>query len=268
MPAYRMPAFGAPLTKPFLPSLLGVLIAFAFGALITVSDTSARPPAGGSSASEPVLVELFTSQGCSSCPPADQFANMLSRHSELVVISRPVTYWDRLGWKDTLALPANTDLQRAYARKGLAGRNGVYTPQIVVSGRYGAVGSRQNAVHAMIGRAASLQKAAIRTKRLANGSIAVGIAGVSTGRAQLSLMAVKANAPVAIARGENSGRTIAYTNALRSERVLGQWSGGKHGVIVEPAALKVRGADRYALVLRAIDPRGGSGEVLAARWVS
>ena len=99
---------------------------------------------------QPVLVELFTSQGCSSCPPADRFASTLARDSDLVVIARPVTYWDRLGWKDTLAREANTDLQRDYSRRGLAGRNGVYTPQMVVDGVLGAVGSRERDVRQQI----------------------------------------------------------------------------------------------------------------------
>ncbi|MEL6486536.1 MAG: DUF1223 domain-containing protein, partial [Pseudomonadota bacterium] len=94
----------------------------------------------------PVLVELFTSQGCSSCPPADRLADRLDSEDGLVIISRPVDYWDRLGWTDTLASPQNTALQRAYARRGLGGYNGVYTPQSVVAGAFGEVGSDERAL--------------------------------------------------------------------------------------------------------------------------
>ena len=96
---------------------------------------------------EPVLLELFTSQGCSSCPPADALAEKLATDPSLVVIARPVTYWDRLGWKDTLAPEVNTALQQAYARRGLAGQNGVYTPQLVVDGRRDPAGAEVHALH-------------------------------------------------------------------------------------------------------------------------
>ena len=105
-----------------------------------------------SSSLNPVVIELFTSQGCSSCPPADMLASRLAKDDTLLVISRPVTYWDRLGWKDTLARPQNTALQRAYASKGNEG-SGVYTPQIVVNGGDGAVGSREGDIRSIVRRA-------------------------------------------------------------------------------------------------------------------
>jgi hypothetical protein len=95
----------------------------------------------------PVLVELFTSQGCSSCPPADEFLDRLAREPGIVAISRPVTSWDALGWRDTLAREENTRLQRAYAA-----RHGdeAYTPQAVVQGRVLLIGGREGAVHRAI----------------------------------------------------------------------------------------------------------------------
>lgn len=211
---------------------------------------------------QPVLVELFTSQGCSSCPPADRLAARLARDPALVVISRPVTYWDRLGWKDTLAREANTDLQRAYATRKLAGRNGVYTPQVVVDGRRGTVGSNEAVIRQMIGQEGTAD-AAIAVRRLDSGSLAVGLAGTTRGEAELSLVALRRHVTVAIGAGENGSRTVDYTNVVLDESPLARWSGGKQGLRVPATQLQVRGADAHALVLRA----GASGPVLAARMV-
>lgn len=82
-----------------------------------------------------VVVEFFTSQGCSSCPPSDHLAARLATEPGVLVMQRPVTYWDRLGWTDTLGKEGNTSLQRSYAARRLGGRNGVYTPQAVIGGK-------------------------------------------------------------------------------------------------------------------------------------
>lgn len=249
------------MSKHFIAPMLGVLVAMAAGTVIVSSETSAQNAAAPKS--EPVLVELFTSQGCSSCPPADRVAAKLDREDAAVIISRPVTYWDRLGWKDTLASEANTRLQRAYAMKGLAGKNGVYTPQVVTNGRFGIVGSQENALRRDVAKAARMQTAALRSKSLRSGAIAVGIAGKARNKAELVLVAVKHEAKVAISRGENSGRRIAYTNVVKTETVISQWSGGQQGVKIHAANLQARGADRYAVILREPD----AGKVLAARWI-
>ncbi|MEO9491782.1 MAG: DUF1223 domain-containing protein, partial [Marinomonas sp.] len=97
-----------------------------------------------------------------------------------------------------------------------------------------------------------------------NGSVAVGIAGTSSGAAELVLIAVKRKAEVAIGRGENSGRKISYTNVVKSEKVVGSWNGNKQGLLISASHLRVKGADRYAVVLRT----GHAGKVLAAGWIS
>ncbi len=118
------------------------LVAFAFAALLG---------AGGAQAGttlRPVVVELYTSQGCASCPPADILLGRLAQRQGVIAISLPITYWDMLGWKDTLATEANTRRQKAYA--AAMGHGGVYTPQIVVDGVTDVVGSRVGAVEAAI----------------------------------------------------------------------------------------------------------------------
>ena len=249
-------------SKLFLAPILGVVAAMTAGTVIVSSETSAQTKAPQTS--EPVLLELFTSQGCSSCPPADRVAAKLDRQSGAVVLSRPVTYWDRLGWKDTLASEANTDLQRAYSAKRLRGRNGVYTPQIVTDGRFGAVGSQENHVRTQMELARHGQTAAVRAKRIKGGGAVVGIAGKAQRSANLELVAVQSKAKVAIGRGENSGRSITYTNVVKSDRVIADWSGGNKSVTLSAADFAVKGADRYALVLR---EKGTAGKVLAASWV-
>lgn len=213
---------------------------------------------------EPVLIELFTSQGCSSCPPADKVAAKIAPSTGLVVISRPVTYWDRLGWKDTLAKEANTQLQQSYARRGLEGQNGVYTPQAVVNGRFGTVGSRELEVRMGIAHHSGKPNAAIRVNDLGADGFGVGLGGDTAKPAELVLTAVTREVEVGIGSGENGGRTVTYTNVLRDERTIANWSGGKASHVISPAQLKVKGANRYALILR--EP--GGGPVLAARWLN
>jgi hypothetical protein len=222
-------------------------------------DARVASPSG-----EPVLIELFTSQGCSSCPPADKVAAKIAPSPGVVVISRPVTYWDRLGWKDTLAKEANTSLQQAYARRGLAGQNGVYTPQAVVNGRFGTVGSRELEVRRGIAHNSGAGNAAIRVNDLGGEGFGIGIGGDTAKPAELVLIGIAREVEVAIGSGENGGRTVTYTNVLRDETKVASWSGGKASHVVTPAQLKAKGANRYALVLR--EP--GGGPVLAARWLN
>lgn len=179
------------------------------------------------------------------------------------MISRPVDYWDRLGWKDTFAKPSNTALQRAYARRGLAGYNGVYTPQSVMAGQLGEVGSKEAAIRNYAARAATKNRAVLRVKPAGN-DFAIGIGGQTSRPAELMLIGVASKADVAIGRGENVGRTVTYTNVLIDEQKIGSWTGGADSHALRASQMRMKGADRYALLLR--EP--GGGPVLAARWVS
>ncbi|QDH33383.1 DUF1223 domain-containing protein [Porphyrobacter sp. YT40] len=246
-----------------LTGLVAVIGAAALAFDQPATPRAATPPAKVAPG-EPVLVELFTSQGCSSCPPADVLAAKLARDPRLVVISRPVTYWDRLGWTDTLGREENTTLQQDYARRGLAGRNGVYTPQTVVDGRFGAVGSYSDDIAAGVREHGGKGAATLRAKPQAGGGYTVALTGKTAAPAELVLLAVTRMVEVDIGRGENGGRKLGYTNVLRAEHKLADWRGGAAQVTVAAADLKVAKADRYALVLRQPD----GGRVLAARWLS
>jgi hypothetical protein len=131
--------------KPFLALAAGVIALAGLGVSLLPADT-AHASAASLAKTEPVLLELFTSQGCSSCPPADQLAEKLAADPGLVVISRPVTYWDRLGWKDSLAREDNTALQQVYAAAGLKGKIALYGSGFLTEGVLQAAGPAADGV--------------------------------------------------------------------------------------------------------------------------
>lgn len=210
-----------------------------------------------------VVAELFTSQGCSSCPPADAVAAELAENPDIIVVSRPVTYWDRLGWKDTLAKESNTDLQRNYAARGFA-KAGVYTPQMVINGRAAAIGSRGYKVRELI---MAEQKrgvpADLAISQSNGGDFIIAVSGKSQGSANVMLLALDSSETVSIGRGENGGRKLTYTNVLMSEDLLGRWDGNDKRFTVPASDLNVPGADRYAVIVR----QGQSGPIMAASYI-
>jgi len=215
----------------------------------------------GPVAAAPVAVELFTSQGCSSCPPADAAIARLTRDPGVVAITRPVTYWDRLGWKDTLAREENTRLQRAYAARVKSGN--VYTPQAVVQGGTGVVGSREADVRRLVAAAARAPAPSLRIEHAGGRAVAVFIEGPAVRSTTVTIIAMRSTADVAIGRGENGGRHVRYTNVVRSERAIGTWSGGKGRFAIPAAALGTAGADRYAVLVQERD----AGPIVAASYL-
>ena len=178
----------------------------------------------------------------------------------LLVISRPVTYWDRLGWKDTLAREDNTRLQRAYSAKGQAG-SGVYTPQIVVNGGGGAVGSREGDVRSLVRLAKNGSGPVINTARDESGQVIVTVSGKSDYMAGVSLIALSTSETVQVGRGENGGRTLHYTNVVKNEQVLGSWRGKPVRFTLSPQDVNLYGADKYAIVVQ----RPGAGAIVGAK---
>ena len=185
--------------------------------------------ATAASAGEPrAVIELFTSQGCSSCPPADKLLSDLARDPTLVTMTLPVDYWDYLGWKDTLALHGHTNRQRAYSQA--RGDREVFTPQVVVNGVLHVLGSDRAAIERAIAqsREGTVKPLALAvTMKVADGEVTVNVPAVAgqAGSAEVWLCPITASAPVAVGRGENSGRTIVYSNVVRSWRKLGVWTG-------------------------------------------
>lgn len=187
---------------------------------------------GAKAATAPVLVELFTSQGCSSCPPADKLAAKLKSMPGVIVASLNVDYWDYLGWHDTLAKPEYTQRQMDYAHD--RGDNEVYTPQMVVNGAWRAVGSDQSSVEALIETARTKPLATELGLAIDDMEVTISMGnGAEIPEATLWLMAIAPNVDVKIERGENTGSSIAYSNVVRNLVPAGMWN-GKANVIKLP----------------------------------
>jgi hypothetical protein len=196
------------------------------------------------------VVELFTSQGCSSCPPADKLLGQLATDPSLVAISVPIDYWDYLGWKDTLADPRNTARQKAYAHA--RGDGQVYTPQVVVNGALHAIGSDKAAIEHAIAesRKSGAMPALPVTLAPVEGQLTVMIPDGRDARAEVWLCGLTKTATVVIARGENKGRTITYHNVVRRWVKLGDWIGRAHSWTVPMQALKGDGIDEAAILVQ------------------
>lgn len=198
------------------------------------------------------VVELFTSQGCSSCPPADAVLEEMSRRPEVVALTFPVDYWDYLGWKDTLAHPLFTARQRGYAHG--RGDRQVYTPQVIVNGVESCIGSDRAAIEKAItspkARSASLS-ADVRTSER-DGMVVVEVEGAPDRRAEVWVLPVLRIRAVQIGKGENRGRTITYANIVRGLIRIAEWTGG--AARFETSLRTAKGdADGYVVLLQTID---------------
>jgi hypothetical protein len=174
-------------------------------------------------ADRPVVVELFTSQGCSSCPPANAFLNELSeKRSDVLALAFHVTYWDYLGWKDPFSLQTATDRQ---ARYGHRFGDGSYTPEIVVDGGVGHVGSDREGVDAAIAKAHDdVSTAADVHVVVREGRVSIDV-GAGRGNANVYLVGYDREHVTAVGRGENKGRTMSEANIVRSFVSVVEWNG-------------------------------------------
>jgi hypothetical protein len=191
--------------------------------LMPLAFAAGLAPAVAAAADRPVVVELFTSQGCSSCPPANAYLNDLARERhDVLPLAFHVTYWDRLGWKDPFSLSAATDRQ---ARYGGRFGDGSYTPEIVVDGLNSHVGSYRDEIGSAIehAKAAATTSAAVKVSRKDN-QLLVEV-GPGEGRGRVLLVGFDHYHKTAIRRGENGGRTFEELNVVRSVRPLADWQG-------------------------------------------
>jgi hypothetical protein len=217
----------------------------------------------------PVVVELYTSQGCASCPPADQITAELTERDDVLPLTFPVDYWDYLGWHDTLARPQNAQRQIAYARRSQSGR--VFTPQMVIDGTYSAIGSRRAEVLARIAaRQAAVVAAPGVPVRIAVNGDEVSVS-LPTVQARLAQPGAKASVwlfpfgkvdMVHITGGENRGRSVRYSRVVRDIVMMGEWT-GKAATFEHALAEHERGQFGYAVLVQ----DGGNGPVIAAAWV-
>jgi hypothetical protein len=197
------------------------------------------------------VIELFTSQGCSSCPPADRVLYDLAREPGIVALSFPVDYWDYLGWKDTLASPAFSARQRAYA--SARGDRQVFTPQVVVNGKVSCVGSdRAQIGRSMTRAAAGRQSLPVRIDIAEKGTMLA----IEVGRAEppasgeVWVLPVAKEREVAIGRGENRGRSVTYANVVRGMTRAGFWSGAPAHFEVPLKKARHPDADSYVVILQ------------------
>ena len=223
----------------------GVALAVAISTGVAAAD---RPRA---------VLELYTSQGCSSCPPADTYLSEIADRTDVIALTFAVDYWDYLGWKDTLADPANGKRQKAYA--AVRGDRQVYTPQMVVNGGAHVVGSDRQGIERAVSSSngqhgAMTLPVTIEVKgdtvTIQLPAAANGIATADT-PAQVFLLGVVNRAPVTISRGENRGHTMVYRNVVRSMTPVGEWTGTAQSFTISRRDRIAAGCERAVVLVQA-----------------
>ena len=235
--------------------------------IATIVSTAAAAETGDDARVRNV-VELFTSQGCSSCPPADRVLAQLARDPATLAISFPVDYWDYIGWKDTLAAPLFTARQQAYASAD--GKRQVYTPQAVINGLAEVVGSDLDAIKRAerdTGKNGGVLSAPLSVTRHGDAiDIAIGATPEHMDRgASVYLVAIASSRTVAVKRGENAGATLTYANVVRAMTKIGEWSGERAEFHVDFAQARIDGADASAVIVQTGGRTDPSAILAAAR---
>jgi len=217
------------------------------------------------------VVELFTSQGCSSCPPADKLLGELAKDPSVIALSMPIDYWDYLGWKDTLADARFSARQKAYSQ--MRGDRDVYTPQVVVNGSVHVIGSDRAGIESAIGatkKADGVMSVPV-TMTLAGKQITVSVAASSKGPAAMHgevwIGSISQAVPISISRGENSGRELTYYNVVRNLLKVGDWNGSPGNWTVPLENISREGVDA-AVVYVQDGNRDKPGPMLGAAYTS
>lgn len=214
-------------------------------------------PAAGASAGSPAVVELYTSQGCASCPPADALLAELSERADVIALGLHVDYWDHLGWADAFALPENVARQRRHADR--LGEDMLFTPQMVVGGVRSLVGSRRSEVLAALEAEAARRYPVEVTLEGEAKKLRVAVQGPGDLNGRVLLASWTGPEEITVGAGENGGRSIAYANVLRLWAELGVWTGER----AEFEAMAPMDAAGVAVLVE--DPQ--TGRILgAARW--
>lgn len=240
-------------SKFFRLALIALFLNIVLNIVSTVSADTVHQPS--------TVVELYTSQGCSSCPPADVFLGDLAKNRNILALSFNVTYWDYIGWKDTLARK-EFDGRQVYYRDQLNARY-VYTPQMVIAGRTHEVGSDrlavQKAIDANEGHAQSVKLNWSIDKSNLNVHLPEG-----EGDAVIWLFHMDAKHDVPVRRGENSGENLSYYNVVRKIERMADWDGKAKTLTLDLAMIRDLGRDGCALVVQ----KKGYGEIVAALQIS
>lgn len=210
-------------------------------------------------AESPVVVELYTSQGCSSCPPADELLTRLAQKPGVIALALHVDYWDYIGWKDVFARPEHTKRQKRYAHQ--AGQRTIYTPQMVIGGVDHVVGARPMDVVDLLAREHAKPVVMALSARRAGAQVEIeaSVPEPSQGELLVQLVRYEPEATVEIERGENAGKALTYTNIVRDWQVVGEWSGA------EPLRVRVDAPGPLPAVV--IVQKPGPGAIVAAARV-
>lgn len=231
-------------------SVLRHLVSLTVAALLCSATAFARP----------VVVELFTSQGCSSCPPADEFLGDLARRPNVIALAYHVDYWDDLGWKDRFSIPEASKRQQGYVKRLV--RSGPFTPQIVVSGDTSLVGSnRREVLRSIEGDRDAL------TVELAKvgGSIQIHFTEAWREQMDVYLVSYLASATDHVERGENARRTLKHFNVVRSFKRIGSWNGKPQRMTVPTAGLPTDATSIAVILQRKNQGAIAGAAVLALR---
>ena len=217
------------------------------------------------------VVELFTSQGCSSCPPADRILGELARDPGVIALSMPIDYWDYLGWKDTLADARFSARQKAYSR--MRGDRNVYTPQVIVNGSVQVIGSDRAKIEGAISDTAkadgvmSVPVSITLAGKQVTVSVAASTRGPSASHGEVWICSVSKEVPIAIGRGENRGQKITYYNVVRNLLKVGDWNGTSGSWTVPLENVTREGIDA-AVVFVQDGSRDKPGAMLGAAYTS
>jgi hypothetical protein len=235
--------------------------AFGVCAMVAIIPAHAEPRA---------VVELFTSQGCSSCPPADKIIGELAQDPSVIALSMPIDYWDYLGWKDTLADSRFSARQKAYSR--MRGDRGVYTPQVVVNGSVHVIGSDRSKIDGAIGdtkKADGVMSVPV-SMTVAGKQINVSVAASGNSPAahgEVWICSVSKAVPIMISRGENRGREVTYHNVVRTLLKVGDWNGTSGSWTVPLENISREGVDA-AVVFVQDGNRDKPGPMLGAAYTT
>jgi hypothetical protein len=217
------------------------------------------------------VVELFTSQGCSSCPPADKIIGELAKDPSIIALSMPIDYWDYLGWKDTLADSRFSARQKAYSR--MRGDRDVYTPQAIVNGSVHVIGSDRAGIEGAIGdtrKADSVMSVPVSLTLAGKEiSVSVGASGETPteARGEVWICSISKAVPISIGRGENSGQEVTYYNVVRNLLKIGDWNGSSGSWTVPLESISREGVDA-AVVYVQDGNRDKPGPMLGAAYTS
>ncbi|MBX9926698.1 MAG: DUF1223 domain-containing protein [Hyphomicrobiaceae bacterium] len=253
------------ITSISLRTIFASLALLATSLAPTTAIAADPAPSGAENVSRIVnVIELYTSQGCSSCPPADALLKTYAARKDILAISLPVDYWDYLGWKDTLGSAKHSERQRNYARA--RGDGQVYTPQVVINGLAHAVGSSRSAIDAalMLTRD-ELAASRVPLKFWTEGGSLVIEAGAAAPNSSFKdgvvwLAVIQPSAEVEIERGENRGRKVAYTNVVREMTPVGTWTGQPMRIQLARTAVMRKELERVAVLIQS----GKAGPIIGA----